>query len=279
MTANSITLDRITDIDQQQTDRLDLRQPYIEFEGVNLVIDKESVLRDIKFKVPRNQITAIIGPSGSGKSSLLNTITRLTDMIPATHLQGKICIEGEDIVADSTDLLKLRRDIGMIFQKPTPFPFSIQKNFELPLKEIGIRGKKEIIERMEQALYDVGLLDELNGRFDKPAQSLSGGQQQRLCIARALCLKPKALIMDEPCSALDPHSTQTIEHLMLRLKERHTLLVVTHNLAQARRVSDYCGVLWKVENAGQLIEAAPTRVLFENPRHKLTRDYIYGLQG
>ena len=178
-----------------------------------------------------------------------------------------------------TDVVQLRRRVGMIFQKPNPFPLSIRRNLELPLLELGIKKRAEQDALIEQVLGEVGLWDEVKDRLHAPAQALSGGQQQRLCIARALTLKPEVLLMDEPCSALDPISSAVVEELITRLKQHYAVVVVTHNLAQARRISDYCGAFWLQEGAGRLIEFERTETLFSAPRHPLTAAYIEGRRG
>ena len=210
-------------------------KPLIGVEGLSLRYGIKPALADVSLDLYQGCITALIGPSGCGKTSFLSALNRLTDMIPGCRISGSIRFDGNDIHAPGTDVQRLRRDIGMIFQKPAPFPLSIRRNIELPLREHGLRQQAELNERLQQVLLDVGLWAEVEDRLDAPALALSGGQQQRLCIARALALRPKVLLMDEPCSALDPISSGVVEDLIQRLRGRYTVVIVTHNLAQARR--------------------------------------------
>jgi phosphate transport system ATP-binding protein len=236
-------------------------------------------LEDVTLAVPRARITALIGPSGCGKTSFLQCLNRLTDLIPGCTVSGSILIADSEVLDARTDVLALRRRVGMIFQKPNPFPLSIRRNLEFPLREHGVRDRVKLAEKVEGSLRDVGLWDEVKDRLDRPALALSGGQQQRLCLARALALGPEVLLLDEPCSALDPISSGVVEDLMLGLRERYTLLVVTHNLAQARRIADHAALFWVQDGAGKLIENGPIRQLFEAPQQKLTADYVSGMRG
>lgn len=236
-------------------------------------------LRNVSLKLDRNRITALIGPSGCGKTSFLSCLNRLTDMVASCRVTGSIQLDGHDIHHSTMDVQGLRRQVGMIFQKPNPFPLSIRRNLEMPLREHGVRNRPELEQRIGQALRDVGLWDEVKDRLNRPALSLSGGQQQRLCIARALVLQPSVLLMDEPCSALDPLSSAVVEDLILRLKERYTVVIVTHNLGQARRIADQVAFFWWQDGAGQLIEAGRGAHLFESPKHELTAAYISGARG
>lgn len=236
-------------------------------------------LRGVGLDLVEGQITALVGPSGCGKSSLLQSLDRLTDLIPGCRVEGSIRLDDEEILAPGCDLLSLRRRVGMIFQKPNPFPFSIRRNFALPLAEHGIRDRSEIEGRTEKALRDVGLWDEVSDRLDRPATALSGGQQQRLCIARALALEPEVILLDEPCSALDPLASAIVEDLVVSLRGRYTVVVVTHNLPQARRIAQTTALFWVVDGAGQLVEVAPTEDFFTNPLHPLARDYVAGVRG
>jgi phosphate transport system ATP-binding protein len=221
----------------------------------------------------------LIGPSGCGKTSFLSSLNRLTDMLPSVRVEGSVRFDGKEILDARLDTLQLRRRIGMIFQKPNPFPLSIRRNLELPLREHGMRKHGERAARTEQALRDVGLWDEVKDRLDSSAMALSGGQQQRLCIARALVLEPEILLMDEPCSALDPISSAVVEELITRLRGRYTIVIVTHNLAQARRVANYAGFFWMTERVGKLIEFGRCQRLFDAPAHALTRAYVDGIRG
>ena len=254
-------------------------EPVIQVENLSLQYDDKTALANVTLDIYRGCITALIGPSGCGKTSFLSAINRLTDLIPACKVIGQIRIDGNDIHDAACDVQVLRRQIGMVFQKPVPFPLSIRRNIELPLHEHGIkqRGKMEAI--MEQVLRDVGLWHEVCDRLDTAALSLSGGQQQRLCIARALALNPQILLMDEPCSALDPIASGVVEDLISRLSGRYTIVIVTHNLAQARRIANYAAFFWIKERAGQLVEFGHCRHIFETPTHELTASYVNGTRG
>jgi len=235
-----------------------------------------TALKDVSLNVPAGGITALIGPSGCGKSSLLLALNRMTDLVPGCRLSGSVTAFGEDTLGADVDVTRLRRRIGMVFQRPNPFPFSIRRNFELVLDEAGIRSPEARAAKIRECLSAVGLLDEVGDRLDRPATTLSGGQQQRLCIARALVTSPEVLLLDEPCSALDPISTMTIERLLLGLKESVCIVMVTHNLAQARRVADRCAVFWADGGCGYLLEEGPKERVFDEPRYQLTRDYVSG---
>lgn len=252
---------------------------HLRLSGVNVAYQGETVLSDVSFEVYKGCITALIGPSGCGKTSLLSCINRMNDLISGAQVTGSIEFDGENILDLRTDLRQLRQQIGMVFQKPNPFPLSIYRNLELPLKEQGLRNKAEIYHRIQQAFVDVGLWDEVKDRLQQPALGLSGGQQQRLCIARALVLQPKILLMDEPCSALDPLSSAVVEQLILRLRGKYTVVIVTHNLAQAKRIANYVGFFWVKKQVGTLIEFNRTTHLFDAPQHELTAAYIAGLAG
>lgn len=236
-------------------------------------------LRDVSLDIYRGCITALIGPSGCGKTSLLASLNRLTDMIPGCHVDGHITIDGQDVRDKALDVRALRRGVGMIFQRPNPFPLSIRRNLEMPLREHGVTTKSERDARIEKALADVGLWHEISDRLDAPALALSGGQQQRLCIARALVLEPSILLMDEPCSALDPLSSGVVEDLIQSLRGHFTVVIVTHNLAQARRIANYAAFFWVKERAGTLVEFDLCRRLFEAPKHPLTAAYVNGQRG
>jgi phosphate transport system ATP-binding protein len=237
------------------------------------------VLENVSLNFYKGCITALIGPSGCGKSSFLASLNRLTDMIPSAKVTGDIEIDNKSIYSANVDINQLRRDVGMIFQRPNPFPLSIRKNLELPLREMNIRKRDDLEEGVYKVLNDVGLWVEVKDRLDSPALSLSGGQQQRLCIARALTLRPKILLMDEPCSSLDPISSAIVEEMVVRLKGQYTIIIVTHNLAQARRIANYAGLFWLKEKVGKLIEFGQCDPLFNSPRDPLTAAYVAGVSG
>lgn len=251
----------------------------LSIENLSLRYGDKPALADVSLDIYQGCITALIGPSGCGKTSFLSALNRLTDMIPSCRISGKIRFDDADIHDPRIDVQRLRRDIGMIFQKPSPFPLSIRRNIELPLREHGLRRHDELNRRIEEVLRDVGLWQEVKDRLDGPALALSGGQQQRLCIARALALRPKVLLMDEPCSALDPISSGVVEDLICRLRGRYTVVIVTHNLAQARRIANYAGLFWLENQAGCLIEFGRCQQVFEAPAHQLTAAYVNGSRG
>lgn len=236
------------------------------FKGVNLTINPGS-------------ITAVVGPSGCGKSSFLLSLNRLAELVAGCTVSGSVRIGEHDIFSPETDLTSLRLSVGMIFQKPNPFPLSVKENIALPLKEHGTLDKNEIDKRVEKALKKVGLWDEVRDRLNTPALSLSGGQQQRLCIARTLALEPKVLLLDEPCSALDPLASSVVEDLITELRGKYTIIIVTHNLPQARRIADYVAFFWMQNNAGALIEYGRTERIFNEPQNELTEAYIKGARG
>ena len=238
-----------------------------------------TAVRNASISVSAGRILAIVGPSGCGKSSFLSAINRMTDLIPFARIDGTVRIDGVDIHGKQQDPATLRRKVGMIFQKPNPFPLSIRRNIQLALKEHGIRSRSELDAITKRVLCDVGLWDEVSNRLDKSALTLSGGQQQRLCIARAIALEPRVLLMDEPCSALDPIASAKVESLIQSLRGRYTILIVTHNLAQARRISDDTAVFWIREGAGEIIEQGPTASVFSNPVHPTAASYLAGAMG
>ena len=247
---------------------------HLSIKGLSLAYGDRQVLSDILLPVYRGKITALIGPSGCGKSSFLSALNRLTDLNYQAKVSGSIELDGLDVLSKSVDALSVRRRIGMIFQQPTPFPLSIRRNLDLPLKEQGVRSKAIRKQKIEKALRDVGLWSEVCDRLDDSALSLSGGQQQRLCIARAIVIEPEVLLMDEPCSALDPMATEVVEGLIRRLSQAYTVLIVTHNLAQAKRLSDYTAFFWSDSGVGRLVEFAQTERLFRKPQAALTAEYI-----
>ncbi|WON75167.1 phosphate ABC transporter ATP-binding protein [Nitrosospira sp. Is2] len=254
-------------------------QPVIEVENFSLSYGARTALESLSLNIYRGCITALIGPSGCGKTSFLSSLNRLTDLIPGCRITGRIRIDNCDIHDPACDLRVLRRKIGMVFQKPAPFPLSIHRNIELPLREHGITRRGEADAIIQRVLQDVGLWEEVHDRLHTSALSLSGGQQQRLCIARALALNPQILLMDEPCSALDPIASGVVEDLIERLRGRYTIVIVTHNLAQARRIANYAAFFWIREHAGQLVEFGHCRQIFESPAHELTAAYINGARG
>ena len=232
-------------------------------------------LRNITLEIPSHSVTAIIGPSGCGKSTLLRAFNRMNDLIPGVRTRGEVRVSGENVLDPATDVVALRRRVGMVFQRPNPFPKSIFENAAFGLRMLGLRDRLEIEARVEDSLRRAALWEEVKDRLAHPALRLSGGQQQRLCIARCLAVDPEVLLMDEPASALDPTATARIEELMVELKERYTIAVVTHNMQQAARVSDRTAFLL----AGELVEYGVTQQLFTSPRVKLTEDYITGRFG
>jgi len=261
------------------TDGTPITDPVLEIQGLCVCYGDTAVLRDVDMRIERGGITAIIGPSGCGKSSFLACLNRLSDLSPGCRVDGCIRLDGTDLTKPRQDLIGLRRRIGMIFQKPNPFPLSIRRNLDLPLRELGIRDRAERARRLEDALRHAGLWEEVADRLDAPALSLSGGQQQRLCIARAIALEPDVLLMDEPCSALDPIASAHVEDLITSLRERYTVIIVTHNLGQARRLADHTAFFWMVEGVGRLVEFGTTRQVFERPRDPLTAAYVEGRSG
>jgi phosphate transport system ATP-binding protein len=235
-------------------------------------------VRDINLRVPRNKITAIIGPSGCGKSTLLRSFNRMNDLVEGAHIEGRILYHGVDLYANGVDPVEVRRRIGMVFQKPNPFPKTIYDNVAFGPRIAGYKG--DMAKLVEESLRRAALWDEVKDKLGSIATSLSGGQQQRLCIARAIAVEPDVILMDEPCSALDPIATLKIEELMRELKENYTIVIVTHNMQQAARASEFTAFLSMGEDrAGYLVEMAPTDQLFTRPANRLTEDYITGRFG
>ncbi|HNW05216.1 MAG TPA: phosphate ABC transporter ATP-binding protein PstB [Oscillospiraceae bacterium] len=232
-------------------------------------------LKNITMEIPEKSITAYIGPSGCGKSTFLKTLNRMNDLIPGVKISGSVLYRGEDIYAPGVDVTSLRREIGMVFQKPNPFPMSIYDNVAYGPRTHGIKGKARLDDLVERSLRDAAIWDEVKDRLKKSALGLSGGQQQRLCIARALAVEPEVLLMDEPTSALDPISTAKIEELALDLKNRYTIVIVTHNMQQAARISDKTAFFL----LGELVEYGDTEGLFAQPNDRRTEDYITGRFG
>ena len=248
----------------------------ISVRNLNFFYGKNQALHDISLEVPERVVMAFIGPSGCGKSTFLRTLNRMNDVIPATRVNGEVLIDGSDIYAPGTDVVELRRRVGMVFQKSNPFPKSIFDNVAYGLRINRVTSSKsELQARVEQALKDAALWTEVKDRLKTSALSLSGGQQQRLCIARALAIRPEVILMDEPASALDPIATSKIEELIVDLKRQYTIVIVTHNMQQAARVSDTTAFFL----LGKLIEVNPTEKMFTAPNEKLTEDYITGRFG
>ena len=244
-------------------------------EGLNLWYGDHQALHDISMNIPEKSITALIGPSGCGKSTFLKTLNRMNDLIPGVKITGDVRYRDQDIFAPGTDVNELRREIGMVFQKPNPFPMSIYDNIAYGPRTHGVKNRAKLDEIVEKSLRGAAIWDEVKDRLKKNALGLSGGQQQRLCIARALAVEPEVLLMDEPTSALDPISTSKIEELAMQLKEQYTIVIVTHNMQQAVRISDrtaFCLL-------GELVECDDTQQLFSQPQDKRTEDYITGRFG
>jgi phosphate transport system ATP-binding protein len=247
----------------------------IRTENVNLWYGEKQALYDITMKVRSNKITALIGPSGCGKSTLIRCFNRMNDVINKCKITGKIFFRGNDIYGPDADAVEVRKKIGMVFQKPNPFPKSIYENVAYGSKVQGITNKNQLDEIVEKSLKDAALWEEVKDRLHESAMGLSGGQQQRLCIARSLSIEPEVILMDEPCSSLDPIATAKIEDLMTGLKKKYTVIIVTHNMQQAARVSDYTAYMY----LGKLIEFGETEQIFENPKEELTENYITGRFG
>jgi phosphate transport system ATP-binding protein len=244
----------------------------MEVKNLNFYYGSNQALKDINIPIYDRKVTALIGPSGCGKTTLLRCFNRMHDLYPANRYEGEILLDGESIFG--MDIIDLRSKVGMVFQKPTPFPMSIFENVAFGLRLKGIKGT-ELKDRVEKALKDAALWDEVKDRLKDSAFSLSGGQQQRLCIARAIAVEPEVLLFDEPTSALDPISTAKIEELIVELKKKITIVIVTHNMQQAARISDYTGFMY----LGELIEFNPTEKIFTKPDKKLTEDYVTGRFG
>ena len=243
--------------------------------GLCLRYGAAQALKNIDIDIPERRITALIGPSGCGKSTFLKTLNRMNDLIPSVTISGEVTYEGQNIYAPNVDVNELRKNVGMVFQKPTPFPMSIYDNIAYGPRTHGIRNRAMLDEIVERSLRAAAIWEEVSDRLKKNALGLSGGQQQRLCIARALAVEPKVLLMDEPTSALDPISTSKIEELALQLKEKYTIIIVTHNMQQAVRISDNTAFFL----LGELVEADTTEKIFSQPSDKRTEDYITGRFG
>ncbi|MCA9191066.1 MAG: phosphate ABC transporter ATP-binding protein [Planctomycetales bacterium] len=250
-------------------------EPAVQIQEFNLWYGAKQALHNITLHIPRNQVTALIGPSGCGKSTLLRSVNRMNDLIDGLSVQGEILLRGESIFAPGADVIELRKRMGMVFQKPNPFPMSIFENVVFPLRIDGQRDKKVLREVCEQSLRGAALWNEVKDRLHESGLGLSGGQQQRLCIARAIASDPEVLLLDEPCSALDPLATGKIEDLIDELRGNYTILIVTHNMQQASRVSDFTAFMY----LGRLIEYGPTTQIFTKPRLRETEDYVTGRFG
>ena len=247
----------------------------IQAENLDLYYGENRALKSINMEIPERCITALIGPSGCGKSTFLRTINRMNDLIEGARAEGEVLLDGENIYGPDVDVTTLRKRVGMVFQRPNPFPMSIYDNIAYGPRLHGIRKKADLDVIVEKSLQGAALFDEVKDRLKRSALSLSGGQQQRLCIARALAVEPEVLLMDEPTAALDPISTQKVEELILELKRRYTVAIVTHNMQQAARVSDFTAFFL----VGEMVEFDETRTVFENPSDKRTADYIGGRFG
>jgi phosphate transport system ATP-binding protein len=252
-----------------------IADPVVEVENLNLKYGDKPALHNIYLEIPKNQATAFIGPSGCGKSTLLRCFNRLNDLIDSCTVTGEIRINGNDIYESTVDITDLRKRVGMVFQKSNPFPKSIYENVAYGARIAGISNKSQLDEIVERSINSAALWDEVKDRLDESALGMSGGQQQRLCIARAIAVEPEILLMDEPCSALDPIATGKIEDLITQLKENYTMVIVTHNMQQASRVSDYTAFMY----LGEIIEYARTEKIFLNPAKKQTEDYVSGKFG
>ena len=247
----------------------------VKVENLNLYYGENHALKDVSMDIPENAVTAFIGPSGCGKSTFLKTLNRMNDLVDGIRIDGKVLLDGEDIYEPGVDTTILRKKVGMVFQQPNPFPMSIYDNIAYGPRVHGIRDKKRLDQIVEESLRGAAIFDEVKDRLKKSAMGLSGGQQQRICIARALAVQPEVLLMDEPTSALDPISTAKIEELMEDLKKKYTVIVVTHNMQQATRVSDQTAFFL----VGEMVEFGDTKQIFSYPQDKRTEDYITGRFG
>jgi len=241
-------------------------------ENLKLWFGNKEILKGISMEIPENSVVAIIGPSGCGKSTFLRSLNRMNDFIKGVHIEGKVYLDGKNIYDRDVNVFDLRKRVGMVFQKPNPFPKSIYENIAYGLRIHGIKNRRIIQQTVEESLKDANLWEEVKDKLFESAFSLSGGQQQRLCTARALAIKPEVILMDEPASALDPIATNRLEHLIEKLKKKYTIVIVTHNIQQAARISDYTAFLYM----GELIEYGKTEVLFTAPKNKRTEEYIMG---
>jgi phosphate transport system ATP-binding protein len=252
----------------------------LEVRDLSIYYGDFQAVRNVNMQIERNKITALIGPSGCGKSTLLRALNRMNDLVPSSHMTGEILFRGENLYDPDVDPVEVRRRVGMVFQKPNPFPKSIFDNVAYGPRVLGLRDKHRLTEIVERSLQQAALWDEVKDDLKKSGLALSGGQQQRLCIARALAVEPEIILMDEPCSALDPIATLRIEDLMRELQQAYTIVIVTHNMQQAARVSDYCAFMLSGDDrAGELIEFDRTEKIFTRPSDSRTEDYINGRFG
>jgi phosphate transport system ATP-binding protein len=247
----------------------------MEAKNLDFWYGSKQALKGINLKCPTHKVTALIGPSGCGKSTFIRTLNRMNDVVPATRAEGEITLDGESILGSKVDVVELRKNVGMVFQKPNPFPKSIFDNIAYGLRINGMKNHRKIEGIVERSLQEAALWDEVKDRLKDNAFGLSGGQQQRLCIARTLAVEPEVILFDEPCSAIDPIATAKIEDLIYKLKDSYTVVIVTHNMQQAARVSEYTAFMM----LGELIEYGETTQIFTNPTNKLTEDYITGRFG
>ncbi|MCC5875101.1 MAG: phosphate ABC transporter ATP-binding protein [Candidatus Sumerlaeia bacterium] len=261
---------------EKSKDAVQSGKEYVQIRNLNVFYNHDKqALHDVTLSVDRNKVLALIGPSGCGKSTLIKAVNRILDLIPETRIEGDIRVGGETVLGPQIDMTELRQRVGMVFQRPNPFPQTIYDNVAYGLRIHGVRDRGTLDEIVEWALRNSALWEEVKDRLKASAMDLSGGQQQRLCIARALAVQPDVLLMDEPCSALDPIATGKIEELIQALKKDYTILIVTHNMQQAARVSNYTALMW----LGKLIEHGKTKDFFTNPKEKITEDYITGRSG
>lgn len=251
----------------------------IQTENLSVHYNSHTAVRNVSLTLEEGRITACVGPSGCGKSSFLSALNRLVELVPGGSTSGRVFLSAQDVYGRGMSPILLRRRVGMIFQKPNPFPTSIRRNIQLALREHGQKHKKTLDDMTRQVLTDVGLWDEVQHRLDDSALKLSGGQQQRLCIARALALEPQVLLLDEPCSALDPIAAARVEELIRDLTPRYTVLIVTHNLAQARRIADNVAVFWLKDGAGEVIEFGTVEQVFTKPTNATAAEYLSGTRG
>ncbi len=270
----------ITKIETQLQEKQVASENKVEVKNLSVYYGKFRAISGINMNIQTNKITAIIGPSGCGKSTLLRSLNRMNDLTPNTRVDGEIILDGKDLNANGVDIVDVRRRIGMVFQRPNPFPKSIYDNVAYGPRLYGVRSKNDLDEIVEKSLKQAALWDEVKDKLNQSGLSISGGQQQRLCIARALAVEPEVILMDEPASALDPISTLRIEELMQEIVKEYTIIIVTHNMQQAARVSNYTAMMMIDDNrAGTLVEFNDTHIIFTNPKDKRTEDYVTGRFG
>lgn len=261
-----------------QKENCTMNDVIMEIKDLSMFYGSKSVFKNIDLIVKKNSVTGIIGPSGCGKSSFIHCLNRMFESIPSAVVTGDILFHDKNIFDSRMNITQLRRKIGIVFQAPTPLPLSIETNISLPLRE---HGFKDIPNRIEKALKDVGLWNEVKDKLKSPANNLSGGQKQRLCLARTIALEPEVILMDEPCSSLDPISTDKIECLINNLKDKYTIIIITHNLAQAKRICQNISAFWfdEVLQTGIIVESGPCLEIFTNPKEKIVKEYIQGIKG